>query len=526
MSEGHGVIAGRYRLVERIGLGGMGAVWTARDERLQRTVAVKLLNLPAGVGDAEADVAKHRAMREARITARLHHPHAVPVFDVVEHDGQPCLVMQYLPSRTLQEVLSESGTMPADEVALIGAEVGSALAAAHAAGVVHRDVKPANILITTDGSAKITDFGISHALGDPSLTSTGMVTGTPAFLAPEVARGEPSSPASDVFSLGATLFTAVEGAPPFGTDPNPMALLHRVASDPVTPPVRAGALTPLLMAMLGDRPQDRPSMAQAAEALQRLDLDRLPGGEPTAPLAVAATEALPQRSVDRVRSSTTAVPPAVPPAAPPVVPPVVPPAGPPVRARSARGLVAVVALLALAAVAFFAWQGLVGGGDPRPAAAPVSTASGSGPASPSRTSPSSPPTRTEATSSSPARTTSRTTQQESRPAAPATGTRLAQAVRDYYALLPDGTEQGYALLTARYRRATAGSLRTYEAFWGTIQKVTVRKAVGSPPGSVEATLTYTFDDGRVVEERTAYTLVDQQGTLKIDSSKVLSSREL
>ncbi len=216
MSEGHGVIAGRYRLVERIGLGGMGSVWTAHDERLQRTVAVKILHLPAGSGEAEAEVAKNRAMREARITARLHHPHAVPVFDVVEHDGQPCLIMQYLPSRTLQEVLAESGTLPADEVALLGAEVGSALAAAHAVGIVHRDVKPANILITPDGSARITDFGISHALGDPKLTSTGMVTGTPAFLAPEVARGEPSSSASDVFSLGATLFTAVEGSPPSG----------------------------------------------------------------------------------------------------------------------------------------------------------------------------------------------------------------------------------------------------------------------------------------------------------------------
>src|SRR5690606_15834300 len=150
------------------------------------------------------------------------------------------LIMQYLPSRTLAEVLKENRFLPADEVALVGAEVGSALAAAHAAGIVHRDVKPANILVAADGSAKITDFGISHVLGDARLTSTGMLTGTPAYLAPEVARGEPSSPASDVFSLGATLYAAVEGSPPFGTDDNPIALLHRVASEPVTPPARAG----------------------------------------------------------------------------------------------------------------------------------------------------------------------------------------------------------------------------------------------------------------------------------------------
>ena len=232
-------------------------------------------------------------MREARITARLHHPHAVPVFDVVEHDGQPCLVMQYLPSRTLQEVLAESGTMPVDEAALIGAEVGSALAAAHAAGVVHRDVKPANILITEDGSAKISDFGISHVLGDARLTSTGMLTGTPAYLAPEVARGEPSSAASDVYSLGATLFAAVEASPPFGMDANAMALLHRVASEPLTPPARAGALTPVLVAMLDRDPAARPAMAEAAEWLQRLDLAAPLDEQPTAPMPPVTTMPLP-----------------------------------------------------------------------------------------------------------------------------------------------------------------------------------------------------------------------------------------
>ena len=253
----------------------MGVVWRAYDERLGRDVAVKRLHARAGLDPAEAEVWSHRAMREARITARLHHPHAVPVFDVVEHDGQPCLVMQYFPSRSLAELLAERGRMPVPEVARIGAEVASALAAAHRAGIVHRDVKPANVLIAPDGTARITDFGIAHALGDVSLTTTGMVTGTPAYLAPEVARGGDASPASDVFSLGSTLYTALEGRPPFGTSENAMALLHLVASGDVVPPQHAGDLGPLLLRMLTADPASRPTMDEVAAQLSA------PGTRPT-----------------------------------------------------------------------------------------------------------------------------------------------------------------------------------------------------------------------------------------------------
>ncbi len=295
-----------------------------------------------------------------------------------------------------------------------------------------------------------------------------------------------------------------------------MALLHRVASEPVTPPVRAGALTPLVMAMLADQPEDRPSMAHAAEELQRLDLNRPLGGDPTASLAVAATQALPD-----------GVPGTPPRPSTPKSPAVTPPEAVPVLAPRRRGLAVVFALLGLAAVALVAWQALVGGEDPgRSAAAPV-TSTVPDRASPSPTSSVSPSARTEATSPSATRTTARTTPSGNTQAVtPPARVRLAQAVRDYYALLPGDTERGYALLTAHYRQTTAGSLKTYEAFWNDIKKVTVRDAIGSPPGGVEATLTYTFADGRVVEERTAYTLVDQGDTLKIDSSKVLSSREL
>ncbi len=210
-------------------------------------VAVKRLHLQTWFTKAERDVAVQRAMREARITARLQHPNAVRVFDVVDDRGSPCLIMEYVPSRSLQQVVDANGPLPPAEVARIGTQVAAALAAAHRAGIVHRDVKPGNVLMADDGSAKITDFGISHAFDDSTLTSTGMVTGTPAYLAPEVARGAASDFASDVYSLGATLYMAVEGRPPVGAgETNPIAVLHRVASGEWEPPTRSGPLTPML----------------------------------------------------------------------------------------------------------------------------------------------------------------------------------------------------------------------------------------------------------------------------------------
>ena len=286
MSTPDAVIAGRYRLVGRVAAGGMGTVWEGWDERLRRPVAIKQLHPQPGLSDAAAEMVNNRAMREARITARLHHPHAITVYDVVEHDGQPCLIMQYLPSTSLQTTLNDRGVLPPIEVARIGAEIASALAAAHRAGIVHRDVKPGNVLIAEDGAANITDFGISHALGDVALTSTGMVTGTPAYLSPEVARGSESTFAADVFSLGATLYAAVEGAPPFGTDENPMATLHKVASGQVIPPHRAGPLGPLLTRMLAADPGARPAMIDVARTLAALHADA------SAPHTIAMTQTL------------------------------------------------------------------------------------------------------------------------------------------------------------------------------------------------------------------------------------------
>ncbi|MDI2029260.1 serine/threonine-protein kinase [Saccharopolyspora sp. TS4A08] len=269
MTEVGALLAGRYRLERRLGSGGMGVVWLATDELLQRPVAVKQLSAAEGASPEVAEEARQRAMREGRLAARLHHPNAVAVHDVTEHDGFPVLIMEYLPSRSLSEVLAEKGRMTPGKVASMGAQAAAALEAAHAAGITHRDIKPGNVLLGDDGTAKITDFGISHAADDVSVTRTGVIAGTPAYLSPEVARGQSPTPASDVYSLGATLYAAVEGVPPFGEDAtNSIALLHEVAAGRFRPPQLAGVLAPVLSRMLHVDPAQRPTPAQAAEALR------------------------------------------------------------------------------------------------------------------------------------------------------------------------------------------------------------------------------------------------------------------
>ncbi|MBV9160427.1 MAG: serine/threonine protein kinase [Pseudonocardiales bacterium] len=283
------LIAGRYRLISRLGSGSMGVVWQARDEHLDRTVAIKQLVLPSRLSDIETDEANCWAMREGRITARVQHPHVITIHDVVKHHGQPCLIMEYLPARSLATVLSTHGVLAPDIVAGIGSQIASALAAAHQAGIVHRDIKPGNVLLADDGTAKITDFGVSHAVGDDTVTATGILAGTPAYLAPEVAQGNSAGFPSDVFSLGSTLYTALEGAPPFGLSDNPIALLRQVTAAEITPPRQSGPLTPLLLRLLQRDPEHRPTMHQAQEALATLaaGLAGFPGdlSAPTLPLS-------------------------------------------------------------------------------------------------------------------------------------------------------------------------------------------------------------------------------------------------
>ncbi|MDT7797712.1 MAG: hypothetical protein QOI78_1145 [Actinomycetota bacterium] len=274
MTEAGQLIAERYRLVDRIGQGAMGVVWRARDERLDRVVAVKQLGYdPSGGGQGGP-----RALREARLTARLRHPHAITVHDVVEHDGDPYLVMEYLPSQSLADVLLERETLPADQVARIGEQVASALAAAHAEGIVHRDVTPGNVLTTPDGVTKIADFGISRATGEGAVTGGGFIAGTPAYLAPEVAGGAEAGFPADVFSLGATLYRALEGTPPFGTEDNTIVLLRRIAQDQVIPPKHTGPLAEVLGRLLQRDPEQRPAMAEVQELF-----DAVTGGRPLPP---------------------------------------------------------------------------------------------------------------------------------------------------------------------------------------------------------------------------------------------------
>jgi serine/threonine protein kinase len=267
-------VGGRYTLLERIGSGAMGVVWRARDEVLAREVAVKQLI----TGD------HLRAMREARNAARLHHPHAIAVFDVVGNaDEEPWIVMEYLPSVSLSALIAEKGPLAPSEAARIGGHVASALAAAHSAGLVHRDIKPGNVLIGHDGTVKITDFGISKATGDGTMTDTGVISGTPAYLSPEVARGENPDAASDVFSLGATIYTAIEGESVYGPSDNNFGLLYRAASGQVGTPKNAGELAPVLARLLAVDPKDRLTAQQAVALL-------LPEPQPSQPLPVVASE--------------------------------------------------------------------------------------------------------------------------------------------------------------------------------------------------------------------------------------------
>jgi hypothetical protein len=290
-SEEPRLVGGRYRLDRRIGSGAMGVVWQAYDERLRRAVAVKQLRLEPGLDPTEADEARQRAMREGRIAARLHHPNAVSVFDVVDEDDAPWLVMEYVPSRSLAQEMSQRKMLPPEEVGRIGAQVAHALVAAHAAGIVHRDIKPANILLGEDGTVKITDFGISRAQGDVSVTKTGLIAGTPAYLAPEVAYGRNPEAPSDVFSLGSTLYAAVEGMPPFGLSENTLGLLHAVAAGRITPPRRAGILTDALTHLLNADPAARPTAATAAWWLDTVARGSRPDITPLAPDAMAGMSA-------------------------------------------------------------------------------------------------------------------------------------------------------------------------------------------------------------------------------------------
>jgi outer membrane biosynthesis protein TonB len=393
--------------------------------------------------------------------------------------------MEYLASESLSAAVAERGPLPPIEVARIGTEIASALAAAHTAGIVHRDIKPGNVLLG-ERAAKITDFGISRAVGELTLTATGVLAGTPAYLAPEVARGEPADYRSDAFSFGSTLYTAVEGVPPFGRSENPIAMLHRVASGDVRPPTNAGAMSPLLLRLLDVSPERRPTMAEAARMLAALAGS--PGQVP--PLEPVTV---------RIEQPALAEPTPLTPA-PRMVPvePVVPPARPENRRNRRPVLIGLVVAVAVVAAAIIGVLALVdfdrrnvagpGPGPTQQQPAPSVTAS------PEPTAPSTPST-TAATSTA------------------------AQGLADYYALLPDDLRAGYDRLSDRFKRDRSPTFGGYAQFFGQFRSISTSDVRERDDGSVSARITYVRENGERETERHVYTLELQDGVWVIDSQR-------
>jgi eukaryotic-like serine/threonine-protein kinase len=556
VAEDDELIAGRYRLVEQVGSGAMGVVWRAEDETLRRTVALKQVRLPGGVDDQTRDQAYRRVMREGRLFARLHHPHAIAVFDVVDHADQPWLVMEYLPSQSLSEAVTAHGVLSPPAAAKVGYQVAAALTAAHTAGIVHRDVKPGNVLLGPDGVVKVTDFGVSRAIDEATITSNGMMAGTPAYLAPEVARGADADFRSDVYSLGSTIYAAVEGRPPFGKDENALAQLHRVATGDYTPPQRAGSLTSLLERVLAADPARRPEMHQIRDELGRLaaveaetDEWTEPEHEPTGPtLPVGA-------SGPAVTSAPTPAPAAAPPSRPAPTShpdPTIPAATVPVASGSAADLLvrppdaqddpeeqdddrprrrrgallgAGLAVLLVGAVVVVAVVlsmragagGAVTATGPAPTTAEQPGASSTDQASGSG----------DATGTGDGSGSSSGDVASAAPVARAQGTpeQVAeqQAVIDYYGLIPSNLQEGWQRLTPSYQSNTAGGFASYAGFWGGMSRVTVQGVSSGPGDTVDATVVYVHQGGQTSRERTLFRMVQQDGTWKIDGSQVLAS---
>lgn len=266
LGAGH-VVAGRYRLLDELGRGAMGIVWHGRDELLDRDVAIKQIVLAPMASATQARASYERTLREARTAARLSHPGVVTVFDVIEEDGSPWIVMELVRARPLDQVIAEDGPLPPARAAQLGLGLLEALTSAHEAGVLHRDVKPSNILISPDGKAVLTDFGIAMIQGDPALTQAGMVVGTPGFSPPERVRGGPATRASDLWSLGATLYAAVEGRGPFDRAGGSAAIVASIATEPAPRAPSAGPLAPVIEALLKADPAQRPDNATTARML-------------------------------------------------------------------------------------------------------------------------------------------------------------------------------------------------------------------------------------------------------------------
>jgi eukaryotic-like serine/threonine-protein kinase len=462
------VIAGRYSLDREIGRGGMGAVWLGRDEMLGRQVALKQIGLLPGTDGT--DLA--RAEREARLAAQLNHPHVVAVFDLVvdEETGHHWLVMEYVDGRTIAQLVSKHGRIPIDDAALVMGQVADALAAAHAAGIVHRDVKPSNVLVDRRGFAKLTDFGIARITNDPSLTQTGMVTGSPAYLAPEVAAGKRADEASDVWSLGATLFHMLAGRPPYDLGDQVLGGLYRIVNEDPPRLPDAGRLAPLLEATMVKEPKQRWSMAQARDFLAG---SPAPGREDQDETRVLAPTP-PATNTSKTVASPTPEPPGRP-----------GPSNKLLLVALAGVLVVVLVLGALLATR--------GHDDNSPTA-------------------SSPPSSTPSKASSPSAKSGPTKKHGTSPAPTAQGMR--SFIRDYVSTVSTTPDQAWPMLTPKFQRESGG-LAKYQKFWSGVGQGHVRD-INADPHSLVVSYHVRFDHFGTGKRPTVLKLVFRDGRYFID----------
>jgi eukaryotic-like serine/threonine-protein kinase len=284
------LISGRYRLSVQLGSGAMGTVWSGYDEVLRRRVAVKELKVPPGVPHREALAMRERMLREARALGGLSHPSVITVYDVVDVDGEPLVVLEMVPSRNLANLISEQGKLTTAQAAVVGFATAAALRAAHRAGITHRDVKPGNVLIAHDGQVKLTDFGIARNDADAPMTTAGLVLGSPAYIAPEVAAGQPVTPAADLWGLGATLFAAVEGRPPYDVRGDPVSTITEVVDGEVPRTSTGGPVCDVIAALMVKDPAQRMALGEVRRRLRPLigdPDDPLYPGSPDAPTLTA-----------------------------------------------------------------------------------------------------------------------------------------------------------------------------------------------------------------------------------------------
>ena len=495
-------IGDRYRIEACIGVGAMGVVWRATDELLGRTVAVKeLLALASGTSDPDIEQSRQRILREGRIGARLHHAHVISMFDAVIHEDRPWLIMEYLPSESLAALIKLYGPLSAAQTADIGRQMADGLAAAHLAGVVHRDVKPGNVLVAPNGLVKLTDFGVSRAVDEVQLTRTGLIAGTPAYLAPEVAQGREPTAASDVFALGATLYAAVEGVPPFGLDDNAYALLHKVATGEPEPPRQAGPLAGVLMRLLSVDPHTRPSAAQARDLLATVAADPVD-------VDAAGVEVLPTKDAPSKAAAPRQAP--------------VDRPGPRRRVPALLGLlIGVLVLMGGTGIA-----ALTTGSGGAAAAPPTTHALTATPtptavppaAMPSRLSPapaSSPPPRLPPRL--PPRPAAAAPPAAAPAATPASGTEPVTFVQHYYALLPGNTDAAFALLGPQARNQ-AGGAAGFTSFYARMQSVTVQNPRRTGTDTVTATVRFVHKNGNTTNEPYQFVMTtNSSGTMIMDS---------